>query len=265
MRQKAFTLIGSLLRLGLLAPGVAHAEPSRQDPTPSGPSTPTLTGVTWQWTYFSGGRDSFDVPAPENYTITFLDDGTFHAQADCNSLSGTYMADDTTITIEPGPSTEVACPPGSLGEDFVRYLSQVVIYSFTGDSALLLEAPYDSGVLTLTAAPQVRGNVSYRERIALPDDAVVRVQLIDVTAVDAPTIILGEQVIVTGGAQVPFAFAVPYDAAGIDDARRYGVVAQITDREGRLLFVTDRPTPVITGGNPVSGLDLMLVRVGGRE
>ena len=67
------------------------------------------------------------MPAPENYTITFLDDGTFHAQADCNSLSGTYMADDTTITIEPGPSTEVACPPGSLGEDFVRYLSQVVI------------------------------------------------------------------------------------------------------------------------------------------
>jgi len=261
MRQHLITLIGSLLCLGLPVSGVVHAGPARQDPT----SSPTLTGVTWQWAHFSSGRDSFDVPAPVNYTITFLDDSTFHAQADCNTLSGTYTADNVTITIEPGPSTEIACPPGSLGEDFVRYLSQVAIYSFTEDGALLLEAPYDSGTLTLTAAPQVRGNVSYRERIALPDDAVVRVQIIDVTAVDAPTTILGEQVIVTGGAQVPFAFAVPYDMSEIDDAQRYGVVAQITDSEGRLLFVTDRPAPVITGGNPVSGLDLMLVRVGARE
>ena len=99
---------------------------------------------------------------------------------------------------------------------------------------------------------------------SLPDDAVVRAdhRRDRHRRADEHPRRAGDR---TGGAQVPFAFAVPYDAAGIDDARRYGVVAQITDREGRLLFVTDRPTPVITGGNPVSGLDLMLVRVGARE
>lgn len=263
MRLRVVMLIVSFLCLSMLIPGVARAEPMRQSLAPSGPSTPTLTGTTWQWMHFADGAQAFDVPEPENYTITFMDDDTFHAQADCNTVSGTYTVDDDSmITIEPGPSTLIACPPGSLGEDFMRYLSQVTIYSFTEDGDLLLEAPFDSGSLTLTTAPQVQGNVSYREEIALPDDAVVRVQIVDVTAVDAPTTILGEQVIVTDGAQVPVIFTIPYAAAEVDEARRYGVVAQITDGEGRLLYVSDLPTPVITANNPVSGLDLVLVPVG---
>jgi uncharacterized lipoprotein YbaY len=89
----------------------------------------------------------------------------------------------------------------------------------------------------------------------------VRAQILDITTVDAPTTILGEQVIVTDGAQVPVVFAVSYAASEVDEARRYGAVAQITDGEGRLLFVTSQPTPVITESNPVSGLDLVLVQV----
>lgn len=256
MRQRVVMLIVTVLCLSMLAPGAAHAEPARQ-----GTDTPALTGITWQWTHFADGMQAFDVPEPENYLITFMGDDMFHAQADCNALSGTYTVDDGMITIEPGPSTLIACPPGSLGEDFMRYLGQAAIYSFTEDGDLLLEAPFDSGTLTFTAAPQIQGNVSYRERIALPDDAVVRAQILDITTVDAPTTILGEQVIVTDGAQVPVVFAVSYAASEVDEARRYGAVAQITDGEGRLLFVTSQPTPVITESNPVSGLDLVLVQV----
>ena len=33
------------------------------------------------------------VPDPSSYTITFADDGTFNAKADCNTVNGTYTTD----------------------------------------------------------------------------------------------------------------------------------------------------------------------------
>ena len=44
-----------------------------------------------------------------NYTITFNDDGTFAAKADCNQVSGTYTIEDNSVlTIVPGPSTSAS-------------------------------------------------------------------------------------------------------------------------------------------------------------
>jgi putative lipoprotein len=225
------------------------------------PAAPALVGVTWQWEHFADGERAMEIPTP-NYTITFSDDGTFVARADCNTVLGMYTTDEHSISIMPGPTTLVMCPPESLGDDFTRFLSQVAIHSFTDEGKLLLEAMADSGSLLFSAQPQVTGTVTYRERMALPDDAVVRVELQDVSIADAPTIVLGEQVFVTGGAQVPFAFAVSYPASVIEENSRYSIAARITDGEGNLLFITDTYVPVITGNNPVSDIELVLVRVG---
>jgi putative lipoprotein len=106
---------------------------------------------------------------------------------------------------------------------------------------------------------RVTGSVTYRERIALPPTAVVKVRLVDVSHADAPAELLAEQAIIAAGRQVPFAFALAFDAAAIDPAHTYAVQARIED-EGRLLFVSDTHHPVITRDQPLN-VDIVVRRV----
>lgn len=256
--QQLRTIVGLLIVIILVAGGVMA-----QDETPEAADLPEagLTGVTWQWVHFADGQREMRILSP-NYTITFVDEDTFYSRVDCNSMSGTYSTEGSTISLTPGPSTLIACPPGSMDSEFVDYLSRAVIYSFTDDGDLLIELPVDSGTLTFSAQPQITGTVTYRERMALPPDAVVRVQIEDVSVADAPSQRIGERVFTTDGAQVPFSFSVSYPETAIGESRTYSVSARITDGQGNLMFITDTIVPVITDGNPTSNIELMLVRVG---
>jgi putative lipoprotein len=91
------------------------------------------------------------------------------------------------------------------------------------------------------------GTVSYRERMALPAGAVVRVVLVDVSLVDAPARMIAEQEIRTTS-QVPIPFTLAYDASQVDPKHRYGLRASISDVNGRLLWGT-------TSSHPVFGAD----------
>jgi uncharacterized lipoprotein YbaY len=95
----------------------------------------------------------------------------------------------------------------------------------------------------------VRGTVTYRERVALPPQAVIEVTLEDVVRADAPATIIGRQTIVANGQQVPFAFEIPYDPAALSPMGRFVVRARITV-DGELRFISTRSYPVITGDNP---------------
>jgi len=110
-----------------------------------------------------------------------------------------------------------------------------------------------------SASAQVTGTVTYRERIALPPSAVIKVQLVDVSRADAPAVVLGEQLIETAGSQVPFSFAIAYAPTGIDERMNYAVQARI-EVGGRLLFVSDQHYAVITRGAP-QHVDLVLKAV----
>jgi len=122
-----------------------------------------------------------------------------------------------------------------------------------GDSAPPADSgpPAESGLVT--------GTVAYRERMALPPDAVVQVQLSDVSMQDARAQVLSEITLSPAGRQVPLPFELRYDPAKIQPRRRYAVRATIRG-EGRLLFTTDTQVPVLTEGHP-DKVDLMLVRV----
>ena len=110
------------------------------------------------------------------------------------------------------------------------------------------------------AAPlRVTGTVAYRERIALDPAAEVRVQLLDVSRMDAPSVVLAEQRISANGKQPPFAFELSVDAARIDPRMRYAVAARITRGE-QLMFINDTQYSVLTQGNGTTA-NLMLVRV----
>lgn len=110
------------------------------------------------------------------------------------------------------------------------------------------------------AAPLVvSGTVSYRERIALDPAAEVRVQLLDVSRMDAPSVVLAEQRIRADGRQPPFAYTLQVDAARIDPRMRYAVAARIVRGE-QLLFINDTQYSVLTQGRGTRA-DLVLVRV----
>lgn len=106
----------------------------------------------------------------------------------------------------------------------------------------------------------VTGTIAYRERIALPDNAVVTVTLQDISLADAPAIVLAKQSFETEGAQVPFDFELSYDRNEIVDNHRYSVSARI-EVNGKLRFITDTVNPVITDSNKTGHVDLRLVGV----
>ncbi|ANS85068.1 putative lipoprotein YbaY [Vibrio scophthalmi] len=108
------------------------------------------------------------------------------------------------------------------------------------------------------AQQTITGNVAYRERIMLPDNAVVTVRLQDVSLMDAPAKLISEQVIETNGAQVPVAFELSYNPNDIKPGHRYSVSARI-EVAGELRFITDTMNAVITDENQTQQLNLMLV------
>jgi putative lipoprotein len=103
----------------------------------------------------------------------------------------------------------------------------------------------------------VTGTVSYRERIALPPDAVVLVQLRDVSLMDVAAKLISEQIIKPEHS-VPISFSLPYAAQDIDERMTYSVFATIRSGD-RLLFVSDRSYPVLTRGHS-DHVDLILVQ-----
>ncbi len=104
-------------------------------------------------------------------------------------------------------------------------------------------------VVTRVDDAVVTGTVNYLVRSALPEDAVVKVQIVNASLADAPPemTVLGEQVITQPG-QVPIPFAVGYDTLNVQENALYSLTVRIEDGQGNLLFITTQSVPVITQG-----------------
>ena len=92
----------------------------------------------------------------------------------------------------------------------------------------------------------LRGTVNYMARTALPADAVVIVQLADVSRADAPADIIAEDRI-TGAKGSPVPYRLTFDQDKIDLRHRYALQARILDGD-RLLFTTTTHHAVFAGG-----------------
>ena len=112
-----------------------------------------------------------------------------------------------------------------------------------------------------SGSDSVSGTITYLQKIALPDDAVITVQIQDTSLADAPATVIGEQVIKTEGRQVPFDFEVIYDPNEIQDNHSYTMSVRITDGAGKLLFINDTVIPVITRDNPTEEIEIIVVPV----
>ena len=107
----------------------------------------------------------------------------------------------------------------------------------------------------------VTGNITYRERIALPPTAQVEIQLSDVSLMDAPSKTIAQQSFTADGRQVPFAFSLTVDERRPYPRHSYAVSARITDVDGKLMFITDTRNSVTFDSRSVIDLGtLMLVK-----
>jgi len=114
---------------------------------------------------------------------------------------------------------------------------------------------------TPPAPATVKGTVSCPEFVtSAPNSAVVTVQLVDISAGDAPAVVLGEQIIEPAGRPAPFGFEIDYDPASIAPDGAYALEASIMV-DGRLLYQTTMRHPVITQGHAAT-VEAVLTRVG---
>ncbi|MFC4256070.1 hypothetical protein GRI97_11925 [Altererythrobacter xixiisoli] len=106
------------------------------------------------------------------------------------------------------------------------------------------------------------GTVAYRERMALPDNARISVQLADVSRADAPATIVAQTSFRSNGRQVPIPFTLQYNPNRLQPNGRYTVSARITGADGTLMFITDTHNALQRPGQPMA---LNLVSAGGRR
>ena len=102
------------------------------------------------------------------------------------------------------------------------------------------------------------GSVIYRERMALPPDAVVTVTLEDISRADAPAITLGQTSFPANGQQVPIPFSLVYPGSAVQPSAVYAARARVTVGD-QLWFTTTSNNPV-DARNPVP-IELMMNRV----
>jgi Heat shock protein len=109
------------------------------------PSVMTLTMKAWDWIAAQYNDGTEIVPKKAGvFTLTFLDDGTFGAKTDCNSMSGGYTATKSALSFGPIASTKMYCE-GSQEADFSTLLMQAQEYHFTSKGELIIDLKLDSG------------------------------------------------------------------------------------------------------------------------
>jgi putative lipoprotein len=104
--------------------------------------------------------------------------------------------------------------------------------------------PHDPSFASLS------GTVSYRQRIALVPEAVVLVELVDLSSGEVREDIIAAQRIERPG-QVPVKFELKYDENAIVRGHHYAVVASIYQGR-RLIFNSPTSVPVLDTGSPHS-------------
>lgn len=114
----------------------------------------------------------------------------------------------------------------------------------------LTQTPAQNAPAPSTAPPSgtVNGTALYRERTALPPEAILEVTLLDTSRADAPATVIATQKIPHPG-NPPFRFALTYDPAKIVPSHTYTVRATV-HVGANLMYSSTTAHQVITNGNP---------------
>jgi heat shock protein HslJ/uncharacterized lipoprotein YbaY len=238
-----------------------------------------LTDAGWSATGVNNGAGGVTgLVSGSEITARFGIDGRITGNAGINTYGATYTIDGAAMSIGPVRTTRMAGEPDVMEQErqFLEALGRVAEFTLDEEGRLELrdegEALQVSFVLAEPSADDTApgaqrpgeqtldGTVTYRARVALPEDAVVEVSLQDTSRTDAPAVEIARQTIASAGRQVPIPFCLSFDPAAIDEGMTYTVRAQITVG-GELTWTTTTHTPVLTRGAPASDVDIWVEHV----
>jgi heat shock protein HslJ len=134
--------------LELTGAGRVLADPAAQAPTPAASAgSGELPGTSWDLAEM-GPTGDFARIVP---TIEFGGDGTVSGFAGCNTFTGTFTTDGSTLTLGPLATTRMACerPASAVEATYLEALAGVTSWSIGADGRLTLD-----GAIPLIYAPR---------------------------------------------------------------------------------------------------------------
>jgi len=221
-----------------------------------------LEGTSWLVHGYNNGKGGV-VSVPGNATLhmMFTEDGKVAGSSGCNQYTGGYQLDGQQIRLGHVASTRKMCQ----GEDvmqreaaFLSALATVATWDVRGERLQLRRA---DGALALDLVAAVTGTVTFPAPPVLPADVEIRVSLQDISRMDVPATVIGEEVIRATDSTGPVPFQLSFDPAQIDSRYTYGLRATIT-HDGKLIYTSTQAYPVITRGAPHFGIEIQLEPVG---
>ncbi len=202
-------------------------------------------------------------------TISFGPDNSVSGQS-VNNFHGTYTSDGAVLTIGPMATTRMMGIPEA--QDIENALMSTLALPLTvsvdphgsvrlaghAASLVLAEGSADDFEAHATDTITVTGNVVYRQRIALPENAEITVSIIDASLADAPAPVLASQVI--HGGQVPIPFDLELNLGSVRPNALLSIGARI-ESDGQLIWITDMVTP-LDPSSDVQDVTLNVIQVG---
>ena len=148
----------------------------------------------------------------------------------------------------------------SLKKNFAVTVAVLVGLGVTGTAAMVLTTSMPS--VSIAAEKTIKGDVIYRERIALPPEAKLIVELADVSLADAPAKIIGDVTIdpISGP---PIPFSIDYDSSKLEPGHTYALQARIS--AGDTLWFVNESRHSFDPEQLQSKYDIQVVMVGRSE
>jgi heat shock protein HslJ len=120
------------------------------------PGATGLEGTTWQVTGVNTG-DALESNAQiEAFTLEFGPDGTVSGNVGCNSFTGSYTTDGSSLSVSALASTTRACEPdlGALEQQYTAALEAATEFELRGSTLTLRD---DAGAMQVTASDLAEG------------------------------------------------------------------------------------------------------------
>lgn len=221
-----------------------------------------LEGTSWLVRGYNNGKGGVVSVGPEaTLHLTFTADGTAAGSSGCNQYTGGYQLDGQHIMFGHIASTRKMCQDEGVMQResaFLRALASAATWEVRGNR---LQLRRGDGALALDLVAAVTGRVTFPAPPVLPADAEIRVSLQDISRMDVPATVVGEQVMRATDDTSPVRFQVGFDPADIDPRYAYGLRAAIK-HNGKLIYTSTRAYPVITRGAPRYGIEIQVEPVG---
>jgi heat shock protein HslJ len=150
MLQKIMVVLAALALILVTACGSPTPAPT-VIPTESAVIDTALLANDWQWIGLTVPARQITIETPENYILSFQDNGTVLIKAACTNATRNYTADNGVLTFSIWPVTIAGCQSNSRSDQFFGLIGSAARYHFN-DGNLYINLKTDGGMMTFAPA-----------------------------------------------------------------------------------------------------------------